>query len=675
MGTLRLSALFFSKRAAASRICLAFQFLTMTKIRTLVIAFLFTGCLIAQTSQHPFPALDTTNIFTGPNRFADLSTKGFPVIDMRAYGAVGDLIAVRSVCSMTSGRTLLTCIGAAFTTADVGKSIAVQGAGGSGSFLNTTIAAYTGPTQVIITAPATTTIAKTKVWYGTDNYSAFCTAMDCANASAVNKYNNGVKTGREVYLAGGSYYISHPLYVRNNYSLRGAGNAATQIVLLNPNNSAPEPGTGAAIPVICANGNASAGVDTCTDDSQALGATGSTSISDVLVDSPENTTYGIYTTSNSGILLNHIWTETAIGIAAYHSNAIVIDGMVCDVGTAQCIVLIGDGRTDEYASGSFGATISNSQLFDPLYSCIWVDGMSDVLVDSTQCRTAHHYGLYVHSPEGYTTRRLTISNSHFTGASALQQKTYTHLWFHAPCVDCIVIGNTFSYAQSEDILLDSTGIVNLLVKGNIFANGGQASAKSSVYTNNTTKGNAVFEGNVWDSPGQYAIFSNMPMKLIGNTCNKPFSVSKPLGGGANDYENGCWYFTAGSAGTEARMNSTDSTTHPAVSFNASSVGTTSDNLSGYDGCAVCTNNNGTGLAATWNERSKNYGASGDGLFRSKFDPVAGIMMLPPTIYADLGATAPNGTVKYCSDCVSGSSCGNGGRGAFAKRLNGSWVCN
>lgn len=36
---------------------------------------------------------------------------------------------------------------------------------------------------------------------------------------------------------------------------------------------------------------------------------------------------------------------------------------------------------------------------------------------------------------------------------------------------------------------------------------------------------------------------------------------------------------------------------------------------------------------------------------------------------------PNGTYQYCSDCTIANPCASGGTGAFAKRLNGVWVCN
>lgn len=54
-----------------------------------------------------------------------------------------------------------------------------------------------------------------------------------------------------------------------------------------------------------------------------------------------------------------------------------------------------------------------------------------------------------------------------------------------------------------------------------------------------------------------------------------------------------------------------------------------------------------------------------------FTPTLG---LGSTLFANLG-TPRNGTFIFCSDCTIANPCAGGGTGAFAKRLNGVWVCN
>ena len=50
------------------------------------------------------------------------------------------------------------------------------------------------------------------------------------------------------------------------------------------------------------------------------------------------------------------------------------------------------------------------------------------------------------------------------------------------------------------------------------------------------------------------------------------------------------------------------------------------------------------------------------------------VLFTPTTFASLGTPA-NGVVKMCSDCTIANPCAGAGTGAFAKRLNGVWVCN
>lgn len=67
----------------------------------------------------------------------------------------------------------------------------------------------------------------------------------------------------------------------------------------------------------------------------------------------------------------------------------------------------------------------------------------------------------------------------------------------------------------------------------------------------------------------------------------------------------------------------------------------------------------------------NTGA-GDWRVIADFNPSK--ITLTATTFANLG-TPGNGTFVYCSDCQVVNPCLGGGTGAFAKRLNGAWVCN
>jgi hypothetical protein len=59
---------------------------------------------------------------------------------------------------------------------------------------------------------------------------------------------------------------------------------------------------------------------------------------------------------------------------------------------------------------------------------------------------------------------------------------------------------------------------------------------------------------------------------------------------------------------------------------------------------------------------------------SSFGAASGLLNLSPVLFANLG-TPGNGTFVYCSDCAVANPCTGSSTGAFAKRLNGVWVCN
>jgi hypothetical protein len=83
---------------------------------------------------------------------ADAARKyGAGITTPERYGAKGDLRVVQAGASITQGSTALTCAGAAFTNADVGKTIVVQraGAGGNVSAL-TTVSAAAGATTLTL---------------------------------------------------------------------------------------------------------------------------------------------------------------------------------------------------------------------------------------------------------------------------------------------------------------------------------------------------------------------------------------------------------------------------------------------------------------------------------------------------------------------------------------------
>jgi hypothetical protein len=79
--------------------------------------------------------------------------------------------------AMTATSATLTSASAPFKVTDVGKAIIVGGAGASGGLLQTTIANYTSPSQVALTASASTTTSAAGILWGTDNRAAIQSAI------------------------------------------------------------------------------------------------------------------------------------------------------------------------------------------------------------------------------------------------------------------------------------------------------------------------------------------------------------------------------------------------------------------------------------------------------------------------------------------------------------------
>ena len=126
--------------------------------------------------------MSTGGTMTGPLGFSGLQTVTstrenlhIKEVNPLDYGAVSDAQSTVDG-AMTSGSKTLTSVAGLFAAGDVGKTISVQAAGGTGGSqqpLVTTIASYLSSTQVTLAAAATQTVTGMGVIWGTDNYPAF----------------------------------------------------------------------------------------------------------------------------------------------------------------------------------------------------------------------------------------------------------------------------------------------------------------------------------------------------------------------------------------------------------------------------------------------------------------------------------------------------------------------
>lgn len=97
------------------------------------------------------------------------------------YGATADA-AEKYDAAITTGTALLSSVTAAFTSADVGKRVAVYGAGAAGATLRTSILSVAGGVATL-NANAGTTVSGATLVYGTDNTTAFQSCFDAALAT------------------------------------------------------------------------------------------------------------------------------------------------------------------------------------------------------------------------------------------------------------------------------------------------------------------------------------------------------------------------------------------------------------------------------------------------------------------------------------------------------------
>lgn len=127
------------------------------------------------------------------------------------WGAKGNGVTFTANATIGSSSPNLSVSAGTFTNADIGKTIAVPGAGTAGAALVTTILSVTSTTSITLNANASTAISgiSTTIFYGTDDTSAFTSAM---------------AVGGLLFVPCNTYLVSSVLTLNfNNQSVSGAG--------------------------------------------------------------------------------------------------------------------------------------------------------------------------------------------------------------------------------------------------------------------------------------------------------------------------------------------------------------------------------------------------------------------------------------------------------------------
>jgi len=165
----------------------------------------------------------------GEDFYASSATQGewgnrlprtFNVKHNKHSNLAGDGVDVWGV-NITSGTAALNVTGAAFTAADVGKVIGVEGAGVSGAWLITTISSYTDATNVVLATNASTTVSSV---FATKLYNAFYGTDDTAALQAL--IMAVYRDGSGNYLGNAKLIFPDALYIingslQNNVSVPG----------------------------------------------------------------------------------------------------------------------------------------------------------------------------------------------------------------------------------------------------------------------------------------------------------------------------------------------------------------------------------------------------------------------------------------------------------------------
>jgi hypothetical protein len=529
----------------------------------------------------------------------DSQTANFPVMDLRNYGMVGDG-QILSTCSITSAQKIMQCAGASFSNRDVGKGAFFQGAGASGGFLNSTIASVQSSTQITLSSAAGTTVSSGTFYYGTDNTTAWCAAVNCNSATVPNQLATP-QPGRTLRLPRGTYFVSGTIYTRNGDVLVGDGGTATEIYQFDATGSKDLLQMGA---------NATGGGT--LDNGGLLNV-----VKGILFAQPEATTGSCVNTMNaSGVDVIDNWFFCNVGILA-QGNGLRLLHNTCDLNNGQCVIVKGNGAQTNNPTHS--VLIQDTDCYANRYACFQVGGATDVLLNHNFINYAKQFGLYLASPSNQTSYRVVATDNSFitSTSSGYYTSTQTHIYMSTPCVDCqISNGNKFMLSRQYDIDLENSGITGLKIMGNQFY-GGQG---NSLNVGQAGSG-LTLQNNNFDSPGSYAADFNGAAVISGNYCHAPFAVA---GLPANDYDKACFRFAnSNAAGSKASDNVTDSTTAAAVAFRGGAFPAySSGNRSGWATTDVYVYTGAGNIIASANERAYN-GTGVTSVFTTMSDPSTG----------------------------------------------------
>ncbi len=131
----------------------------------------------------PAPAWVIPFAAIGGSAYVSLAQRMGWSLTPQDFGAMGDALSFADG-AVAAGSSAFGSAAATFSASDVGKTIAIYGAGGAGAPLVTTISSFTDAHDVVLAASAVTTVSGATYTYGADDSAAFAAAINAANSSA-----------------------------------------------------------------------------------------------------------------------------------------------------------------------------------------------------------------------------------------------------------------------------------------------------------------------------------------------------------------------------------------------------------------------------------------------------------------------------------------------------------
>lgn len=363
----------------------------------------------------------------------------------------------------------------------------------------------------------------------------------------------------------------------------------------------------------------------------------------------------------------------------YMMTNLVVEGNTLIGPTSSSYSTIGMGIT-----GIVNAHIKNNRIINTLRktssdlsgSCILIEPTTELIMEGNYCENLEGAGFVI-----ATDGNITLDNNII--------KNYG-------------IANTAGFMAGARILRKTTGATGRVNINNIRITGGGSrtpgtaglsiDAFPKVNVTNSYIEDLTYSGNFLDGIGIIAYGVDTDLK--NNTIRKAADRGIYVDGGVlrynisgnTVYKSGTNASAGGKVGIDIAPSGTGATRYGIIANNQSYDDGTATQVYGFR----ITNDNNSAINFYGNQAWGNVTAPLNGDFavtqrnrifgndfevEKSFRTAAGLPWRSDGVTWNILGTPANGSMIYCTNCTIANPCAAGGTGAFAKRLNGVWVCN